>query len=290
LRPKDLVARAFDACGLNQLGLGLQRLCLSPYIRVLYAHDVPPAMASAFEAQLAFLQRHFVPASREDLVDFLQHGRWRHRRPGIIITFDDGLRSNYEIAAPALEKYGFQGWFFVPIGLLNLAPPLQPAAAERQWVTHSHDVTRDPRVFMNAAELRDLARRHVIGCHTIDHVRLSRSLTEEELDREILEGKAQLETALSAPVDSFAWVGGEEWAYSAGAARRIASAFDLVFTTNTRMTRPGTSCLQIDRTQLEAYFPMWLTRFQLCGFMDLFYARKRSRVGRLFVPEPMPCA
>jgi peptidoglycan/xylan/chitin deacetylase (PgdA/CDA1 family) len=278
---KLLMARALDALGLTRLGIVLQRSCFSPHIRILYYHDVAPSQRDAFEAQLVMLRQYYEPASREDLRELLARGRWRHRKPGIIITFDDGLRSSLEVIAPALEKHGFQGWFFVPIGLITMPVPEQPQSADRQLVTHANDVLHDPRVFLSTEQLRELGRRHVIGCHTINHVRLSDSLSPATLDAEILHAKQLLETALGQSVDSFAWVGGEEWAYSRGAAQRVESAFRYAFTTNTRPVRPTTSPLELDRTHLEADNPLWLVRFQLSGIMDLRHAPKRRRVAKL---------
>jgi hypothetical protein len=172
----------------------------------------------------------------------------------------------------------WQGWFFVPINLVLADPAQQPGEAARRGVWHACDTTRDPRVFLSIGELRHLSQRHIIGCHTANHVRLTDKLTEEELDHEIVGAKGQLESVLGQAIDSFAWVFGDEWAYSRGAAERIAGSFTYSFTTNTRITQPHTPCLQIDRTHLEADFSHPLTHFQVSGLMDLYYASKRRRL------------
>lgn len=278
---KQHLARAFDALGLNTAALALQRRCASPYFRILYYHDIAPAQVGAFERQLALFREHFEPATPADLHAFLEGGTWPHAKPGLILTFDDGLRSHFEVAAPALEQYGFQGWFFIPIGLLTLPADQQPEAARQHLVLHQHDIERDPRIFLSPEQLRELGRRHVIGCHTSTHVRLATHLQAATLDAEILEAKRSLEAMLGRSVDSFAWVGGEESAYSNAAARRIESAFRYVFTTNTRRIRRTATRLELDRTHIEASFPLPLVRFQLGGFTDLRYARKRRRVARV---------
>jgi peptidoglycan/xylan/chitin deacetylase (PgdA/CDA1 family) len=130
--------------------------------------------------------------------------------------------------------------------------------------------------------LRRLDRNHVIGCHTFSHRRLETSLTGEDLAWEIHESKRQLEEWLERPVDVFAWVGGEEWTYSAAAAEAIRQAgFRISFMTNSAPLRPGDDLLQIQRTNIEANFPPAIMRFGLSGFFDLTYGRKRRRVNRL---------
>jgi peptidoglycan/xylan/chitin deacetylase (PgdA/CDA1 family) len=235
-------------------------------------------MADDFERQLISYRESYVPASREDLGNLLSGGGWSHDRPGIILTFDDGLRSHAEVAAPILDKFGFQGWFFVPVDLITLAPSEQPSAALQRGVLHDCDTAHDPRVFMSEEELIALSGRHIVGCHTGSHVRLSENLTDSQLRTELVGAKQRLEAVLGRRVDSFSWVGGEEWAYSAAAARIVAGLFDYVFTTNTSITRPGSSPLKIDRTHVEASFSAALVRFHLSGMMDLYYRSKRRRL------------
>lgn len=268
--------------GLTALSSGLQRLVFSPFVRVVYYHDVPAAMAGKFETQLRSFKRYYVPAPKADLDGLLDHGIWSHDRPGIILTFDDGLRTHAEVVAPILDRLGFQGWFFVPVDLVTLAQSEQPAAAERHGVLHECDTTADPRVFMSEQQLVALSSRHIVGCHTGTHVRLSAQLTESQLHDELVNAKQRLESILGRRVDSFSWVGGEEWAYSAAAARIIARLFDYAFTTNTSVTRPGASRLKIDRTHVEAAFSASLVRLHLSGMMDLYYHPKRRRLDSLF--------
>jgi peptidoglycan/xylan/chitin deacetylase (PgdA/CDA1 family) len=280
-RSKALVGRALDACGLLRVAAAAQRTLLQRSIRVAYYHDVAPGDAPRLDAQLAQLLRRFHPATKRDLERLLFESVWPHRRPGLMVTFDDGLRSHAEIVAPLLEKHGMQGWFFVPVGLLQAPVALQPQLARQNLVLHANDVTRDPRIFMTLAQMRELARIHVVGCHTASHIRLSADLGEPELRYQIAGAKHALEYALQQPVDSFSWVGGEEWACSAAAARQVAEHFRFSFTTNTRPVRAGSSPWQLDRTHLEADFPDWLVRLQLSGLMDLYYAAKRRRLRPL---------
>lgn len=276
---KRAVATLLDRIGVTSLVFALQRSLLSPFVRVVYYHDVQPAFADEFSRQLAFLKLSFVPVNKAELDRFLKEGVWSHDRPGIVVTFDDGLRSHYEVAAPILEKFGFQGWFFVPVDLVTLPPGEQPAAALRHDVLHDCDTTRDPRVFMTEQQLSALSERHIVGCHTATHVRLSTEMSERQLELELDRAKHRLESLLGGrKVDAFSWVGGEEWAYSASAARVIARLFDYAFTTNTCVVRAGASRLNIARTHMEAFFPPPLARLQLSGIMDLYYRPKRRRL------------
>lgn len=286
---KRATIRTFDAVRVFRLGNRIQRICLGPArVRAINYHGTPQDRAEGFERQLRFYSRHFEPVDRAGLEDLLAGGR-RSRsagKPGLLISFDDGLLSNYEVAAPLLEKYGFAGWFFVPVAPIG-DPRLagDPEHRERIRLRHGIDVSGEARekpAFMSWAQVRDLGRRHVVGCHTMNHCRLYGTLTEEKLRLEILESRVELERRLDREVDAFCWVGGEEDTYSRRAAEWIAKAgYRISFMTNPCPITAGTSPLQLQRTNIEADWPMPQVRFYLSGVMDVAYTRKRRRVNRL---------
>jgi peptidoglycan/xylan/chitin deacetylase (PgdA/CDA1 family) len=278
---KQRLARSFDGTGLNRALLALQAQVIGPHVRAVNYHDVPPALAGAFEAQLREYAHRFEPVGPAELAA-LEAGRWPHRRPGILLSFDDGLRSHADVVAPLLERHGFPGWFMVPADFVSTSAPEQQAFAREHQIRADASAWDDGRIAMTWEDVRRLDKNHVIACHTGSHRRLSASLDEGELEREIVGAKARLERELGHAVDAFAWVGGEEASYSASAARVIREAgFTWCFMTNNAPIRPDTHPHQLQRSNIEAGFPPELVRFTLSGFYDLMYLPKRRRVNRL---------
>jgi peptidoglycan/xylan/chitin deacetylase (PgdA/CDA1 family) len=276
---KRQLARLLDRAGALHMLLRAQARWNGPYLRCVNYHSVPPAWADDFARQLVWLREHFVPVGLSDLLE-LHAGRWPHARPGILVSFDDGCRTHAEVAAPLLEEHGFVGWFFVTAGFPDV-PVAEQAAFAREHAISACSPDGDPRVALTWDQVRHLDRHHVVGCHTLEHVRLSSDVGEEELRRQIVGGKQRLEEQLGHPVDTFAWVGGEEWSYSAPAARLIAEAgFRVALGTNNQPYRSGRDLLRIERTNVEAFYELELLRFQLCGVLDLAYAPKRRRLRR----------
>ncbi len=270
----------FDALGLSAAMLRLQGRIRRSHIRIVNYHDIPSSLSSAFANQLRFFRSHYVPVNRRDLEDVLS-GTWRHNRPGLMITFDDGLRSHFDVAAPLLERFGFSGWFFVPSAFPKV-PIEQQLHFAKEHKIFSVSPEQTGRIAMTWEELRTLDQNHVVGCHTMNHRRLRSSLTADELTVEIPEAKVMMEENLGREVPDFCWVGGEEWSYSGSAASAIRDAgFRFGFMTNNAMVRCGTDPLQLQRTNVEAHFALPLVRFQLCGFLDCTYLPKRRRVNRL---------
>ena len=102
---KSLLASSFQAMKITPLLLELQqRFIPGGYIRAINYHGVSAETAGNFERQLAYYAERFNSVSLADLDNFFQLKRWDKKRPGLIISFDDGLSSNYSVAAPLLDK------------------------------------------------------------------------------------------------------------------------------------------------------------------------------------------
>lgn len=79
----------------------------------------------------------------------------------VVFTFDDGGVSFYTIIAPALEKYGWKGYFFI---------------STKQIGTEG---------FLNVDQIKELkARGHIIGSHSHHH-RVLTEMSLEEVGREL---------------------------------------------------------------------------------------------------------
>ena len=81
-------------------------------------HDAMTVREADFEAQMRFLHENgYRVIPLDDLFDFLQFRRQIPAR-SVVITFDDGWRSVYDIARPILKKYGYPATLFVYTDLI----------------------------------------------------------------------------------------------------------------------------------------------------------------------------
>src|SRR5438034_6616280 len=87
--------------------LGLQ------HDRILMYHGTPRRDAAALERQLALVTLAFPVVPLDELL------KKNSRRARVALTFDDGLRSNVEVAYPILRKLGVSATFFVCPGLIE---------------------------------------------------------------------------------------------------------------------------------------------------------------------------
>jgi peptidoglycan/xylan/chitin deacetylase (PgdA/CDA1 family) len=281
---KRQLALALERLGVHRALMRAQGRVLGPYVRCVNYHSVAPTQAQAFEQQLCWYREHFTPVGPKELSD-LGEGHWPRGLPGILLSFDDGCRTHAEVVAPLLEKHGFIGWFFVPSHFPDVPDQEQSAYARANAI--SVLPLQGERLSLSWEQVRHLGRHHVVGAHTRDHVRLRAELGRAEIERQVLDSKRRLEEELRREVIAFAWVGGEEDAYSTDGRRAVAEAgFRYGFGTNNQVWRRGADPRQIERTNVEAWLPPEVLRFQLSGVLDLVYAAKRRRLRRVFAQAP----
>ncbi len=75
----------------------------------------------AFERQMQTIARHFTPVTLDQVQQFLR-GEGELPRRAVAVTFDDGFRDNYEVAAPILARYGIPAVFYLTVGCLDRGP------------------------------------------------------------------------------------------------------------------------------------------------------------------------
>ena len=66
-----------------------------------------------FVEQLDFFEKQWGFLKREEFLESIETGI---PKPGIVLTFDDGLKEHYETVLPILHERGLYGFFFIPTG------------------------------------------------------------------------------------------------------------------------------------------------------------------------------
>jgi peptidoglycan/xylan/chitin deacetylase (PgdA/CDA1 family) len=108
-----------------------------------------------------------------------------HRQlPGVVLTFDDGCETDLIEAAPLLRELGFNATFYITVGFLGC------------------------RGYLSRSQLRELSDLGFeIGCHSLTHAYLP-DLGQQELMREIVQSKQELEQIIGRSVEHFSCPGG----------------------------------------------------------------------------------
>jgi peptidoglycan/xylan/chitin deacetylase (PgdA/CDA1 family) len=88
-----------------------------PVARILMYHGTPRGEAAALERELRWLKRRFHLVPLRSIVAATTNGGTLGSK--VALTFDDGLRSNVEVAYPLLHRLAIPATFFVCPGLVD---------------------------------------------------------------------------------------------------------------------------------------------------------------------------
>lgn len=163
---------------------------------------------SSFERQLSsLLRRRYRPLGAERVLD--------GPRRTFHVTFDDAYADLLANGIPVLERLRIPATVFAATTFADEGLPLAvPELAEEARANPERLRT------MNWDELGELAQRgFTIGSHTLTHAHLT-SLSDGELDRELRDSRARVESRLGRPCTLFAYPYGEHDARVQAAARR----------------------------------------------------------------------
>lgn len=155
--------------------------------------------AERFARQLRLLSRlGYRIASLQELSRWLREGKPLPKRT-VVITIDDGYADNATIAQPLLEARGYPATLFMVSGSLG---------GRNDWDAEDRQATLG-RPLLSAEQLEAMnADGFEIGAHTRTHPSLA-GLEEAELEAEVSGSRSDLEAALAAEIETFAYPYGE---------------------------------------------------------------------------------
>ena len=167
------------------------------YIRVVNYHNTNLRDIQQFEDEIAYYSKHFSSVSIADIDEFFETQQWTKEKPGLIPAVFEGFRSHYDIIAPILDRYDFKGWFYIPSFFMDVPVDEQWAySVERKLDVTQPEMFPDKRIAMTWDEVRAIAARHEICCHTGNHFEITMKSSPEDMEREIVDSKRKLEEHL----------------------------------------------------------------------------------------------
>ncbi|HSF46014.1 MAG TPA: polysaccharide deacetylase family protein [Chitinophagaceae bacterium] len=139
---------------------------------------VPP---QKFEQQMKLLaDSGFTTILPAQLMEYLKYGIPIPER-SVMIHFDDADLSQFEVAKPVLDKYGFKACYFIMTVVLN-----KPGYMKKEHVKQLSD------------------EGHVIGSHTWDHMNVKK-MAEKDWAIQVEKPSRQLSEITGKPVEYFAY-------------------------------------------------------------------------------------
>lgn len=199
-----------------------------------YSDNVITTPQSEFEEHLKALKTAgYRSLSMQDLIDFIKTGK-KIPPKSVMLTFDDGYKSNVTIAAPILRKYGYTGIVFVITGLIDEKNELFDENPHRLQYVSRQDMESSKDVFEFACH-----------SHMTDHINMTTLSTEKQL-----QDLATCKSIINSPYFSYP-LGKYDTRYRNSVKN---SGFSLAFTTAPTHVKTGIDLFQIPRYTIV--FPM----------------------------------
>ena len=264
---------------------------LDPYISIDITHS-----AVLFRAQMEYVARTCHPITLDDIPGFVTGSRPIPRR-AVAVTFDDGYRDNYEVAAPILEQYSLPGNFYVstssvegrPLWFVRLrywmvkacisrpqfleassrCATLSQSEREEYMATLEHANSVSDSLTMSWSQARSLLDRgHVIGSHTVHHPNMAK-ISPEELQFEMKASRTCLEEKLGSPIHHFSYpnpILSPHWNEETLKASRLAGYTTAVTSTDGHVKK-GTNPLALPRQSAAQNLKefVWNLEIGFCG-------------------------
>ena len=283
---KDLVFLIFG----NLSFLFLNLLLKKDSIYVINYHATYPKYEKNFINQIKFYKKYFEIIDEKTLIDEHQSLK-TNLKPRILITFDDGHITNFNLASKILDTFNIKASFFIPVNVIGRKTE-KTIPEENKVLLDKYNILSDisednknllSRLTMTWENIIDLDNRgHFIGSHGSNHVRLSKELSDDQLDYEISKSKEIIEEKLKKKINSFCWIVGDKKSYTKKASEVIKkNNYKLSFTTCGKPFDKNQNLLQVHRFNVEDYFSISRISFIFSGIYELLYLKKRKFVNNI---------
>ena len=245
-------------------------------LRVLIYHNIMQKDYSNFLRQLHWLKKRWNIVTPEEFEAMLENKTLISGR-NVLITFDDGFKSNKFIADKYLNPLGIKSIFFVVSDFVNQSSASEAKKFVSNFILEGSSIESmdDTMVNMTWEDLSLLSKEgHTIGAHTKTHKRLSEVLTKKQMITEVLESANSIEKKLSINVTNFAYTFGDISSFSLDALKCAATKFSYVHTGLRGNNVNEASLLSIRRDAVSPADPPLLLGYCLEGGFDFIYKKK----------------
>ena len=246
----------------------------SDILRVIIYHDIHRTEFPFFEQQIIWLQKWWKIITPNDFHEMIS-GRKPIEGKNLLITFDDGFKSNYFIAKEILNPLGIKCMFFIVSDFAKISDEFESYqfSLNRMMYKEGHNYLGRSELNMNFDELTSLiADGHTIGAHTKTHANLA-ILNYDDLLIEIISSAECLEKKLNIEIKDFAYTFGNIKRFSSNAMQIASSRYEYVYSGLRGNNSVATNKRAIRRDAINASDSLWYVGIVLLGAYDLRYKK-----------------
>lgn len=247
-------------------------------MRVLLYHGIGAEDFENFSKQLDFLEQTWKFISPEDFESYLD-GTLRLDQDSLLLTFDDGFKSQREVAERVLNARGMSAIFFIitEYAKLGSGSDWRGFISKYVWPGREQGSIPDHWQNMDLDDLNFLIETgHTIGSHSARHERLSK-VQSSALFENIVQAGDELELLVGQPVKHFAYPFGDINSFNKSGLEVARSRFHFVHTGIRGNNTTATRSWEIRRDSFEPTDNGNWVSAALDGLVDWKYQKKFNR-------------
>jgi len=249
------------------------------FIKTIVYHDVSSDHINNFKKQIEFVHNKYGFINPKDFDNTLFGRNNNHDK--ILLTFDDGFKSNIIIAKKILSVFNIKALFFIPTGFINI----KQRAEQKIYIVNNFFNNRlsktqisDDMSPMDWDDLKYLTKQgHLIGAHTINHNKLSNIKSKESLKSEIIGCREELTNKLGTPIDHFAYTFGDINSINKKALNIIKNNYKYCHSSIRGNNHSYSSLYALLRDPISPQYPIEYLQFIIENGLGLLY-KKRSNI------------
>lgn len=233
-----------------------------------------------FERTIDLLSEEFQFIDPNNLEDILNN---KNSQKKILITFDDGFKSNLYIAEKILKPRGIKAIFFITSSFIGLHGKAAYDFAAKNFYPES----LIPQKYIKNIDAMDwkdinwlIRQGNKIGAHTTIHSKLS-NLKKEEVYKDITESVNILEEKTGETINYFAYPFGNFDSINKECLEIIEYKFKLAFSNIRGGLHESNNKYLIYRQNLVPETPVWKIKAIANGKIDLLYKYQKLRLMNL---------
>jgi len=251
-------------------------------VRILVYHDVKDVNFIDLLNQLKYLKKNWnfiTPA------EFENHLNKKKRLSGknLLITFDDGFKSNYFIAMKILNKLNIKGIFFVPSDFIQIKSKKKAFNFAKKNILDNLYKNKDSKIYnFSISNMKSLVTAgHTIGCHSKSHANLGSLKNKQKLNEEILESANRLKKILKLNIKHFAFTYGNFNSMNKNSLEIAFSRYDFIYSClrGNNFYNNKKSIIKRDTVYLEKGNN--LLDIFLSGAIDLKYFNQVKKINKI---------
>ncbi len=247
-----------------------------PQLRVLMFHYITNAQFSKFENLIFYLKKNFKILSPNEFEDIIL-GKKKILEDSILLSFDDGYKSQFNVTKKILNKYKIKALFFITLNFIKM----RSKKDTKKFLQNNLRVVTDYKKNfeyvknMNESDVKNLLKKgHKIGAHTINHSDLPNISSISQKKEIILFKKNFVKQFKNRKVDHFAFTFGGIKNIDFNSLKISLKNYSFVHT-GIRGNNNNYNSKLIFRDNCDLHLSLKEISFFLNGFGDYYYFFKR---------------